>query len=155
MTTFGERLKAARTHRELTQKQLGIAVGFDEKTADIRIAQYECGLRYPKSDMVSKMAEALNTSTTFLDRRFNNITEAFSMLLLELDENYPVSITECVDEYDNVRYSLSFSSEAINKFLAKLFDLKKKQADGTISGDDYMDWKIQRVASSSQDRLEK
>ena len=48
MATFGEKVRLVRTFRGLTQKALGIAVGLNEKTADIRIAQYESGSRYPK-----------------------------------------------------------------------------------------------------------
>ena len=37
--SVGNRIKRARTFRGMTQKELGIAVGLDEKSADIRIAQ--------------------------------------------------------------------------------------------------------------------
>ena len=37
----GDRIKRARNLRGMTQKELGIAIGFEEKSADIRIAQYE------------------------------------------------------------------------------------------------------------------
>ena len=37
--SVGDRIKRARNFRGMTQKELGIAVGFDEKSADIRIAQ--------------------------------------------------------------------------------------------------------------------
>ncbi len=39
--SIGDRIKKARVFRGMTQKELGIAVGFNEKNADIRIAQYE------------------------------------------------------------------------------------------------------------------
>ena len=35
----GERIKRARNFRGMTQKELGVAIGFEEKSADIRIAQ--------------------------------------------------------------------------------------------------------------------
>ena len=57
---IGQRIKHARTHRGMTQKELGMAVGFDEKTADVRIAQYESSTRTPKADIRNKLAEALN-----------------------------------------------------------------------------------------------
>lgn len=53
--TIGERIKELRKLRGLTQKQLGIAVDFDEKNADIRIAQYESGTRTPKADRLVNM----------------------------------------------------------------------------------------------------
>ena len=41
----GDRIKRARNLRGMTQKELGIAIGFEEKSADIRIAQYESNTR--------------------------------------------------------------------------------------------------------------
>ena len=40
---IGENIKNARNLRGLTQKELGMKLGFDEKSADVRIAQYESG----------------------------------------------------------------------------------------------------------------
>lgn len=41
MITFGRKLKHLRQKNHLTQKELGIAMGFPENCADVRIAQYE------------------------------------------------------------------------------------------------------------------
>ena len=38
---IGERIHFFRTLRGMTQKYLGVRLGFDEKSADVRIAQYE------------------------------------------------------------------------------------------------------------------
>ena len=46
---IGERIRFIRNLKGMTQKWLGIAVGFPEKTADIRMAQYESGARTPKA----------------------------------------------------------------------------------------------------------
>lgn len=40
-TSIGQRLKFVRRFRRLTQKELGLLMGYCEKTADVRIAQYE------------------------------------------------------------------------------------------------------------------
>ena len=44
--TVGDKIKKIRTFRGMTQKELGLAVGFEEKGADNRIAQYETCLLY-------------------------------------------------------------------------------------------------------------
>ena len=44
--TVGEKIKKIRTFRGMTQKELGLAIGFEEKGADNRIAQYETCLLY-------------------------------------------------------------------------------------------------------------
>lgn len=66
--SFGKRLKFVRMYRGLTQRQLGAAVGFDEDSCDIRIAQYETDKRNPKSNVVKKLAEVLDVPLTFLCR---------------------------------------------------------------------------------------
>jgi transcriptional regulator with XRE-family HTH domain len=48
---IGERIKYIRNLKNFTQKYLGQLIGFPEKTADIRIAQYESGTRTPKADI--------------------------------------------------------------------------------------------------------
>lgn len=40
-TSIGQRLKFVRRFRRLTQKELGLLMGYSEKTADVRIVQYE------------------------------------------------------------------------------------------------------------------
>jgi transcriptional regulator with XRE-family HTH domain len=51
----------------MTQKYLGMSIGFDEKTADIRMAQYESGTRTPKEKLVTDLANALDVSPKALD----------------------------------------------------------------------------------------
>lgn len=56
---IGERIRFFRNLRGMTQKYLGMQVGFPEKTADIRMAQYESGSRTPKADLTNKLARFL------------------------------------------------------------------------------------------------
>lgn len=56
---IGQRIKYFRTLRKITQKQLGMAIGFTENTADVRIAQYESGNRTPKRKMIRDIASVL------------------------------------------------------------------------------------------------
>ena len=39
----GDRIKRARNLRGMTQKELGIAIGFEEKSAQGRVAPQDCG----------------------------------------------------------------------------------------------------------------
>ena len=56
MITFGEKLRYLRRKNNLTQKQLGMAVGFSENTADVQIAQYESNARAPKEGLIRKFS---------------------------------------------------------------------------------------------------
>ena len=59
---IGERIQFFRKLRGMTQKYLGTQVGFPEKSADVRLAQYETGTRTPKADMTAALANILDVS---------------------------------------------------------------------------------------------
>ena len=59
---IGERIRFIRNMRGITQKSLGTAIGFDDKTADVRMAQYESGTRTPKEKLVTNLANVLDVS---------------------------------------------------------------------------------------------
>ena len=50
---IGERIHFFRLLRGMTQKYLGMTLGFPEKSADVRLAQYETGSRTPKADLTA------------------------------------------------------------------------------------------------------
>ena len=64
---IGERIHFFRMMRGMTQKYLGMALGFPEKSADVRLAQYENGFRTPKADVTAALAQALDVSPKALD----------------------------------------------------------------------------------------
>lgn len=66
MITFGEKLRYLRRKNNLTQKQLGMAVGFPENTADVRIAQYETNARMPKEALINEFARILGVHKEIL-----------------------------------------------------------------------------------------
>lgn len=57
--TVGDKIRKIRTFRGMTQKELGVAIGLEEKGADNRVAQYETNYRVPKKDLLNKIAEVL------------------------------------------------------------------------------------------------
>lgn len=58
--TYAEKLKALRTQAGLTQKQLGMAVGYGESSADVNVRCWERGRNYPPIDKLRALAKALN-----------------------------------------------------------------------------------------------
>ena len=50
------------TLRGMTQKYLDAHIGFDEKSADVRIAQYRSGAPSPKDNYLAFLAETLGVS---------------------------------------------------------------------------------------------
>ena len=59
---IGERIHFFRLLRGMTQKYLGMTLGFPEKSADVRLAQYETGSRTPKADLTAALAQVLDVS---------------------------------------------------------------------------------------------
>ena len=55
-----------KSKNHLTQKELGIALGFPEDSADVRIAQYETDTRKPCDEILVKMAKTLNVPLDIL-----------------------------------------------------------------------------------------
>ena len=140
----GDRIKRVRNLRGLTQKELGIAVGFEEKTADVRIAQYESGTRTPKEDMLQSIAKALDVNYRALYEPTLYAAEDVMYTLFELDEHYPdIQICDSpLDDDPTEHLSIGFGSRLINDFL-KEWQLRKQELhSGAISRAEYMEWKI-------------
>ena len=60
---IGERIRFFRNKKGVTQKYLGQVVGFPERSADVRMAQYETGSRTPKADLTRTLAGFFEVST--------------------------------------------------------------------------------------------
>lgn len=139
----GDRIKRIRKFRRLTQKELGVAVGFDEKTADIRIAQYESGTRTPKEDMLTKIAGALDVNYRSLYEPSLYATEDIMYTLFELDEHCPIRLHEVTystdPDYPEKHIAVDFHTRMLDDFLRE-WKLRKEQLhNGEISKDEYME----------------
>lgn len=64
--TLGEKIKEYRLLHDMTQKELGMKVGFSAVTADTRIRQYEKDVMAPKSDIRNKLIQALDVDKSAL-----------------------------------------------------------------------------------------
>lgn len=62
MGTIGDRILRARKHIDLNQKELCQITGITEAS----LSRYENNLREPKSDVLKKLAKALNVSSDYL-----------------------------------------------------------------------------------------
>jgi transcriptional regulator with XRE-family HTH domain len=95
---IGERIRFIRNLRGMTQKYLGMAIGFPERTADIRMAQYESGTRTPKDDLTNNLANVLEVSPQALD--LPNIDSEIGLMhtLFALEDIYGLKIGEIEGE---------------------------------------------------------
>lgn len=90
--TLGKRIKRIRTYRGMTQRELGIRLGYKESGADIRIAQYEMGHRKPKKDTLYKMAEILSVSPIQFIRPKQGSPEDLMQMFFWLEEENKAAI---------------------------------------------------------------
>ena len=135
----GDRIKRARNFRGMTQKELGIAIGFEEKSADIRIAQYESNTRTPKEELLRKIAEVLDVNYRSLYEPTLYAAEDVMYTLFELDEHYSgtrlYEVTDTTDpDLPEKHMAVSFRYRLLDDFL-KEWQLRKKQLrDGPSAG---------------------
>ena len=95
---IGERIHFFRTMRGMTQKYLGMALGFPEKSADVRLAQYENGSRTPKADVTAALAQVLDVSPKALDVPDIDSYIGLMHTLFTLEDRYGLHIDEADGE---------------------------------------------------------
>lgn len=143
----GDRIKRIRNVRGLTQKELGFAIGFDDKTADVRVAQYESGTRTPKEDMLKKIAAALDVNYRAIYEPTLYAAEDVMYTLFELDEHYNgMQIYDVTDNsdlnYPEEHKAISFNNHLLDDFLKEWQLRKQELVEGKISREEYLEWKI-------------
>ena len=90
----GERIKRIRVKRGMTQKELGMALGFPERSADVRIAQYESGTRKPKEDLVNALAKVLKVSPHAIADTDYDTPIGLMYTLFDLEDTYGIHIDQ-------------------------------------------------------------
>ena len=95
---ISERIHFFRLMRGMTQKYLGTAIGFPEKSADVRLAQYETGTRKPKADLTNALAQVLDVSPQALDVPDIDSYIGLMHTLFTLEDIYGLTVSEADGE---------------------------------------------------------
>lgn len=162
--TIGEKIKYIRTFRNMTQKQLGAAIGLPEKGADNRMAQYETNYRVPKKDMLMDIAKALHVNPINFITLVSGSAEDIMQTFFWLDVDNPDALhffpmvpskkrygtgKEIKAEYDNnddmpaiPPVGMWFHYNAVNEFMHEWMVHKQELAEGEITPDEYLEWKL-------------
>ena len=168
---LGERIKRIRTFRGLTQRELGLKLGYEERNADVRVAQYESGYRVPKKDTLMEIARILNVNyinfiteapaaPRTLCRLFSGLTRTTAIpFICSSLSAIPASATLlmislfCYNDSDewpaHAPVGMWIDYGLVNEFLREWFLRKEQLKSGEISEDEYFEWKINWPASSS------
>jgi len=139
---IGERIRYIRNLRNMTQKWLGMAIGFDEKTADVRMAQYESGTRTPKENYVADIAKVLSVSPKALDLPDIDNYVGLAHTLFALEDIYGIHIGD-IDGELCLRLDKSKGMTYLSMldiFTAWQQEAEKLKNDG-ITKEEYDSWR--------------
>ena len=139
---IGERINFFRNLRGMTQKYLGVRVGFPERSADVRLAQYETGTRTPKADMTAALANILDVSPQALSVPDIDSYIGLMHTLFTLEDRYGLKVCECDGEV-HLRVDVSHGKDAaeLSKSLAAWREQAAKLEVGEISKEEYDRWR--------------
>lgn len=141
----GDSIKKIRNLRGMTQKELGLAIGFGEKTADVRMAQYESGTRTPKEDTVIKIAEVLNVNPDYLVAPSLVDPKQLMYVLLRLDDNDEITFEELEytsEESKPLKHiGIYLNRSYMELYLEEWAKRKKELSTGEITPEEYEEWK--------------
>ena len=139
---IGERIHFFRTMRGMTQKYLGMALGFPEKSADVRLAQYENGSRTPKADVTAALAQALDVSPKALDVPDIDSYIGLMHTLFTLEDRYGLEVCECEDEVHlRVHTHKGRDAAELHSMLAAWGEVAAKLKAGEITKEEYDRWR--------------
>jgi len=145
---FGKRIRLFRTRKRLLQKQLGELLGFQGKTTEVRIAQYENESRTPKEDLVKQMASVLDVSPYAINVPEIDTYVGLMHTLFALEDMYGFKAGVIDGEYcirldrEHSRYLAMFD-------MVKIWaDMAQKVHDEKITKDDYDSWRYNYPANT-------
>lgn len=137
----GQRIRFFRNLRGMTQKYLGMMVGFSERTADIRMAQYESGKRTPKSNLINELSRALAVSPDAL--AVPDIDSGIGLMhtLFAIEDMYGLTIHK-IDDRLCLAWKPGDSSSL--SLMQRFFDWQKEAErlrSGEITKEEYDQWR--------------
>ena len=139
---IGERIRFFRNLRGMTQKYLGTVVGFPEKTADIRMAQYESGSRTPKADLTENLAGVLGVSPLALSVPDIDSYLGLMHMLFTLEDRYGLTIEKGENGvYMHIDPRKGKGAAEVSEMLSAWAEQAEKYHNGDISREDYDKWR--------------
>ena len=148
----GKRIRYIRNLKNMTQRFLGAALGFEGRAVDVRMNQYETGTRTPKEDVLGLIAKTLGVHPMALDIPDIDTQEGFLHTLFAFEDLYNLKISKRDDQY-----CITVSNSDINKYietskmLSIWYDIYQRLLNGEITEDEYNDWRYNYPESKWQE----
>ena len=162
--TVGEKIKKIRTFRGLTQRELGLKLGYEERNADVRVAQYESGYRVPKKDTLMEIARILNVNyinfiieapgcaedimQTFfwLDEDNRNTFHLFQLVRnpgkIGASDDTAVRYNDTDDWPAQPPVGIYFNYGLVDEFMREWLLRQQELHAGEITREEYFEWKL-------------
>ena len=139
---IGERIHYFRTLRGMTQKYLGLLLGFPERSSDVRMAQYEAGARTPKADLTAALAKELDVSPQALNVPDIDSYTGLMHTLFTLEDIYGLTIE---GEEGDIRLRVNpfkgKDAAELNQMLHSWLQQANKLRSGEITQEEYDRWR--------------
>ena len=152
---FGERIRKFRNMIGMTQQELGTKLGFSEKSAVIRVGQYENENRKPKQDMINNMAYIFDVASESITVPDIDNYIGLMHTLFALEDRYGLTVTMldgqiCLkQDINHSNYNRSLADD-----LQSWYDKKSKLTSGSILASEYDHWRYnfpaERAAETRQ-----
>ena len=139
---FGERIRKFRNMIGMTQQELGTKLGFSEKSAVIRVGQYENENRKPKQDMINNMAYIFDVASESITVPDIDNYIGLMHTLFALEDRYGLTVTMldgqiCLkQDINHPNYNRSLADD-----LQSWYDKKSKLTSGSILASEYDHWR--------------
>ncbi|MBM6990722.1 MAG: helix-turn-helix transcriptional regulator [Mobilibacterium timonense] len=91
---IGERIRWFRNRIDMTQKELGMRLGFSERTAVIRMGQYENEKRKPKQEMINELAQIFDVAPEAINVPDIDSYIGLMHTLFAIEDKYGLTITK-------------------------------------------------------------
>ena len=139
---IGERIHFFRIMRGMTQKYLGMLVGFPERSADVRLAQYETGSRKPKAELTAALAQAHDVAPQALDNPDIDSQIGLMHTLFALKDIYGLTISETDGEVClKISKDKGKAAEELLQMLTVWQEQAAKLTTEEISREEYDQWR--------------
>lgn len=130
----GQTIKLCRKHIGIKQKELGEMLGYSKSTADVRIAQYEGGIRKPNSETILKICEILGISEySICSPSFESELSVVHMLM-HIDTLYGLELKE---QNGDIYLCFPKGCKTIRYYINQLYRLKEMAEKEEIRYDTY------------------
>ena len=139
---INERIRFLRKMRGLNRRNLGVKIGFPEKSADVRMAQYELGVRTPRAEITDALAKALDVSTYALTVPDIDSLVGVAHTLFALEDLYGLTVKQTDDGVclrPNIRKTLK--AVELNRFLVEWRKAAGKLENGEMNKTEYDQWR--------------